>query len=153
MFSILSVAYMRCWLVHCSTTLTALVLPMLGKIIVVFPFAHTYFFEYSKTFPTIALTISFLVIVLISPISSSTYLAHLCQPPNSARLGISFKSEAFSNIISSWRYFPLIISLRDRPLVTIQTPSGRSLVQWMDTGTYFPLILLKRVSDTSISGI
>ena len=71
-FPILSVAYMRCWIVHCPATLTTLVLPMLGKVIVVFPFAHTYFFEYSKTFLTIALTISFLVIVLISPISSST---------------------------------------------------------------------------------
>ena len=39
-FPILSVAYMRSWLVHCPTTFTTLVLPMLGKVIMVFPFSH-----------------------------------------------------------------------------------------------------------------
>ena len=72
MFSVLSVAKMRCRLVHSPSTFATLILPMLGKFIVVFSFAHTYFFEYSKTFPTIALTISAFVIVLMSPISAST---------------------------------------------------------------------------------
>lgn len=72
MFPILPVAYMRCHLVHCPATLTTLVLPMLGKFVAVFSLAHTYFFEYSNTFPTIVLTISAFVIVLISPISSRT---------------------------------------------------------------------------------
>ena len=57
---------------YCPTTLAALVLPMLGVFVVVFSLAHTTFFEYSKTFPTIALTISAFVIVLMSPISAST---------------------------------------------------------------------------------
>lgn len=40
MFSVLSVAYMRCRFVHCPTALATLILPMLGKVIMVFPFSH-----------------------------------------------------------------------------------------------------------------
>lgn len=40
-FSVLSVAVMRCRLVHCSSTFTALILPMLGKFVAAFPLAHT----------------------------------------------------------------------------------------------------------------
>lgn len=40
MFPILSVAYMRSWLVHCPATFATLVLPMLGKFIVIFPLSH-----------------------------------------------------------------------------------------------------------------
>ena len=40
-FSVLSVAVMRCRLVHCPSTFATLVLPILGKFVVVFPFAHS----------------------------------------------------------------------------------------------------------------
>ena len=40
-FPVLSVAVMRCRLVHCPATFAALVLPILGKFVVVFPFSHT----------------------------------------------------------------------------------------------------------------
>ena len=39
-FSELSVAIMCCRLVHCSSTFATLVLPMLGKFVLVFPFTH-----------------------------------------------------------------------------------------------------------------
>ena len=40
-FSVLSVAVMRRRLVHCSSTFAALVLPMLGKFVAVFPLTHS----------------------------------------------------------------------------------------------------------------
>ena len=40
-FSVLSVAVMRCRLVHCPATFAALVLPMLGKFVEVFSITHT----------------------------------------------------------------------------------------------------------------
>lgn len=41
MFYVLSVAVMCCRLVHSPSTFATLVLPKLGKFVVVFPFAHT----------------------------------------------------------------------------------------------------------------
>ena len=41
MFPVLSVAKMRCWFVHCPTTLTTFVLSIFGVFIAVFLIAHT----------------------------------------------------------------------------------------------------------------
>ena len=41
MFSVLPIAVMCCWFVHSPSTLTTLVLPVFGKFVAVFPFAHS----------------------------------------------------------------------------------------------------------------
>lgn len=41
MFSVLPIAVMCCWFVHSPATFATLVLPVFGKLVAVFPLAHT----------------------------------------------------------------------------------------------------------------